>query len=450
MIWIMCNKKLLPILILASIVSCTNVDEEISDFVMEEPESLAAYDTSNKRSYEEALSIAKESISMLESSSSGTRLLENRTIEAENVKYMITPSSSTRSSAEIDTLMYIFNFEGNSGFSIVSANKATEGLIAVIEEGSYDPAIGTDNESFQLYMELAKSYIINTEETISAFAPIPGFIEYKAETITKNIENHGPFLRTRWGGNWPYNLYCLNSKRDTVTAGCGPTAIAQILSYYEYPLSLPINYDGVSSTLVLNWATIKKHIFTDLATDRKEAPNKYCEAAHEPIGKLLRQIGKLADVNYDDASGTSSKNIANAFSSLGYKYDGFHDYKQNTIASSLRSGKIVCMVGTRIDGKGRTVGHVWIVDGNKKNRTISTEYKREPGKSWEILNTGYTDTEYNHINWGWNGDCNGYFIASVFDSQKSVELDEGCKNSILYKDFAYPNDLKILYNITVR
>ena len=32
-------------------------------------------------------------------------------------------------------------------------------------------------------------------------------------------------------------------------------------------------------------------------------------------------------------------------------------------------------------------------------------------------------TYYNHINWGWNGRNNGYFLDNIFDTQNYQNLD---------------------------
>lgn len=62
-----------------------------------------------------------------------------------------------------DTLLYVFNFNDEQGFAVVSANRQTEGLIAAVEMGSYDPAIPTGNPGFDTYMQMAKVYVANTE-----------------------------------------------------------------------------------------------------------------------------------------------------------------------------------------------------------------------------------------------------------------------------------------------
>lgn len=47
--------------------------------------------------------------------------------------------------------------------------------------------------------------------------------------------------------------------------------------------------------------------------------------------------------------------------------------------------------------------------------------------------------EYIHINWGWYGNCNGYFFAGVFETDEAEEYDNTANaylNSI-HHDFGY-------------
>ena len=39
------------------------------------------------------------------------------------------------------------------------------------------------------------------------------------------------------------------------------------------------------------------------------------------------------------------------------------------------------------------------------------------------------DHYYYHFNWGWYGDCNGYFSKNVFDSQAATWYDGTSNNS---------------------
>ena len=82
-----------------------------------------------QRTYEEALAIAQEAADLFDKNGSATRINQSRTISPSNVQ-LITSNSSTRNASSSDTLMYVFNYDNNAGFAVVSTNRATEGLIA--------------------------------------------------------------------------------------------------------------------------------------------------------------------------------------------------------------------------------------------------------------------------------------------------------------------------------
>ena len=98
---------------------------------------------SKYRTYAEALAIAQDAVGML-GENCATRSGKSRSVNTSDVQYIVS-SFSTRSAGVPDTLMYIFNYEDNAGFAVVSANRATEGLIAVTEQGNYSVGKETEN-----------------------------------------------------------------------------------------------------------------------------------------------------------------------------------------------------------------------------------------------------------------------------------------------------------------
>ena len=135
------------------LVACTN-DDALEKTVDKEEMDLVQYDP-NRRSYAEALEIAQNSIRMLQDENSTARSAEPvRTLDLKNgvkaVRQTVTRSNGTVS--DNDTQLYIFNFDDNQGFAVVSASRQTDGLIAVTEAGNYDPAVPTDNPGLDMYM----------------------------------------------------------------------------------------------------------------------------------------------------------------------------------------------------------------------------------------------------------------------------------------------------------
>jgi hypothetical protein len=57
--------------------------------------------------------------------------------------------------------------------------------------------------------------------------------------------------------------------------------------------------------------------------------------------------------------------------------------------------------------------HAWVVDGVAVKRHRFANYQSFP------------DREYIHCNWGWDGDCNGYFILGAFETRYYLSTDYG-------------------------
>ena len=121
----------------------------------------SANNVSTIRSFDEALQIAQSSISLVDGTGQ-TRSGSPRKIDLNNWKIFENDLKTRANSNSNDTLMYVFNFEDNQGFAIVSASKETEGLIAVTESGSYDPSTSSNIDGFNIYMDMAKWCDIGT------------------------------------------------------------------------------------------------------------------------------------------------------------------------------------------------------------------------------------------------------------------------------------------------
>ena len=221
-------KKLFSLLVVASFVACTN-DEEMNLLIENLPEESVSVE---KRSFQEALEVAQN---VPEIFGGTTTRGELKQVTLANTQYII-GEATTRNEAP-DTLMYVFNYEDNQGFAVVSANKSTEALIAVTEQGNYNEETTTNNPGLALYMDMAKNYVARGG-ILPPGSSIGGgglpITEQKEETTTSTTD-YGPLLEVRWGQNWPYNFYCKKNDNSLTNTGCVPTALAQIFSYTGYP-----------------------------------------------------------------------------------------------------------------------------------------------------------------------------------------------------------------------
>lgn len=390
--------------------------------VQTEEENEAMNELPKRRTYEEALAVAQDAIGLLGENCT-TRSGKPRSINTADVQYIVN-TSSTRSTEEPDTMMYVFNYEDNAGFAVVSANRATEELIAVTEQGNYVAGEETGNGGFDLYMDMAEQYVTMAAE------PLPGvggdddgmeeFTEFRM-FVDRDTITYGPYIPVRWGQDWPYNKACPIQNGKRTKAGCVATAIAQIMTYYKHPTSMTI-YDTYSVyEQDLDWTNINKHVYTESTTS---TACSQCTVSgwHNVIGALVAQIGREVNMWYTDSvSSAFSENVASALTSFGYTCDPFRNYANTTVTSSIKSGKPVYMCGAVA---GANIGHAWIVDGYRHVHALHRECIRPMSQLfWTELRRWTTDDYYYHINWGWNGDSNGYFLIDEFDTDRSFDLD---------------------------
>jgi len=389
-------KKLLSMLAIMALIACSNEDETLET----KSQNKTIQNVSAIRSFDEALQIAQNSIELLDGKAA-TRAAKPRTIDMKANK-VVRATSTRGSSMSNDTLMYVFNFEDNQGFTVVAAPQNVEPLIAVTEKGSYDPENPGDNEGFNLYMEKTKEYIAG----FGGHPDLPVLQYY--EIVEEYDEQRGPFVSVNWGQDNPEGEFCPNGK-----AGCLSVALAQIMSYYEYPSSMDLTYPGADqNTQALNWTSIKAHP-TGHTYDACISPS-----IHEAIGRLHRQLGYLSNSIYYNSGNTASalENVPSALASMNFVTGNIINYNYTYIANQLYINHPLLIIGG---------GAAWNVDGYKLHRVTVETYERVAANvnEYVLVSTQITNSYLFHYNWCWYGDCNGYFATNVFNPQSGTTYD---------------------------
>lgn len=416
-------KKTFVLTLLSSLIACNNEDVPSVDNIQDNVK------ISSIRSLEEAKQIALDATNMLNPNKARSAY---RTLDLGNIK-IITKASSRNTESVNDTLMYIINYEDNAGFAVISANPNTEALLAVTEQGSYN---STNNENknggFAIFMERAEKYV-STYSIPELPNPGVGLKEYKMVSDTTTVEVN-PLINAQWGQEGPEAAYTPNG-----ATGCMITAMAQIMSYYKYPTLLNITYPGATKTTqTLNWVNMEQHDYIKDIIGTCTANND----AHEAIGQLHRQLGHLTNSTYKDSGATSTTHAdaISAFTTLGYNAPNFTTYS-TAIYDRLIENKPVIVTGQ--DNASSKKLHAWIVDGYFEQKIVVTEWTKDMyAFEWELL-TEYPPkyTRHLHINWGWSGECNGYFLAGVYAPGEGLEYD----NPTIWDNsdnHNYANDMK--------
>lgn len=402
---------------------------------------LAKNTKSNGRSIAEAAEIARQSISLIKD---GQSRASGRHFDMKNVKVGVTTNSRGAS----DTLMYVFNFDDNQGFSIVAYNRNVEGLIAVTEQGYYDPSVPTDNPGFELYMGMAREMLANAggggnstyklpdslfigDDSTHNALPIDTnenreLVQYKFEKKVLDSVIIEPNYNLKWGQTNPEGLLCPNGK-----SGCTNTAMAIIMSYFNYPTSIALTYDGHKEDMIaLDWNLIKQHhqSVNGLVPDDciyNEIGN------HDMLAKLCRQLAELnkSTFNYHPDNTSTVVGMASlTFKSLGFSCSDYIAYDMNQVFNTLKRGGKVITSGLRDFAVDEHTRHAWVIDGMIYEKFWTGEYIKRWGEDWELVNDhGISSSFFQHINWGWEGDGNGYYTSTVFNKFRAYWYDTDCE-----------------------
>lgn len=378
-----------------ALVACTQSLDEPSENFSTSPSKIS---NSITRSIEDAYKYAIEAANLLNENGE-SRNLETREIDFSQVQYLISENSRSNT----DTILYIINYTDSLGYAIISAKTATEPILAVTEKGQYDTSNTQTNQGMNLFMNMAKDYVIEKSSLpITPTDPGLPITETKYETVVLADKNVAPRITVNWGQTGLYGMECPNR-----ISGCSNTAAAQAMTYFNYPSSIKLGYDN-NTTLTLDWNNIKKHINGISSTE------SCCSSTtHSTISKLLRQIGYDANSNYtSDGRGTltSRTNLRNAMLKYGFKVGAITNYSNYCIVSQLGSG-IILIRGQ----ENNNAGHMWVADGYKyKKQEYRTYTRPQYSTKWTLLSTEVQIFSYNHFNWGYDGKDNGYFNENVF------------------------------------
>ncbi len=392
---------------------CSCQQEPDVTAIEERPPAERCAPSSRSRSMEEAVEIAVNAAQTLDRSRDRSRA-GGRTASVSDVK-VITDGESR--SGEADSLLYVVNFDNNEGFVLVPAPRIEKEVLAVVDEGAYDPSVGTDNPGFNLYLDAANNYIRHRRDNggISPQFEITPAIIYK--TVIDTIAEYGNFHRLgelAWGQRVPYNKYTPNGY-----TGCAPTAMAMIIAGIEYAQET-LNYTFPERDI-----NSESVYWPDLLAHKKNSPtslesNHICyatdkEALHNTIARLMRQIGVVAgSVYYTNGSGTgtypSSYESTLKFFLPDRAITPLTNYKSDQVTKILDWGFLLMRASSN-EG-----GHAWVAEGYHFLKTDEMVMEYNPdNKTWRVVTHDIKVMSVTYFNWGWNGLYNGFYEGVVFD-----------------------------------
>ncbi|MBQ1986862.1 MAG: C10 family peptidase [Muribaculaceae bacterium] len=372
------RKCILNIVLIAitSLLTCCSSNEEPILENTDKQEVLNKYEISQ----EEALNNAVKLLSL-------TATGESRA-SAENykVRNVTRVNQNPDSRAEDATNgCYLFNFDDNKGFALVSADKRDSVPVYIsAEKGNLPVEILNDEVNGIGYlMGLVANYQDYKVETYTE--PIKSRYDdnYEIVETTTVVFDSGQLINTAWHQDQPFNV-----SKPGYLMGCVPVAMGQIMAYHKHPSSVTVNGTNYN----FNW----NHICAFTDESKQYAYPTYAEE----VSDLLLAIGiKIGATYEDDGTGAYPSDAPPTFRHFGYSCSSLNNYDISTVRSELLAKRPVFMGGYTSENK----GHAWVATRYNK---VEYDYKTYNSQGELMENTilemfNYTHIyEYLYVNWG--------------------------------------------------
>ena len=288
---------------------------------------------------------------------------------------------------------YIFNDEAGKGFVVIAGDDKMGKVLAYSKEASINMANLNPEARYlfdtyrQVYEELGKNKTLTT----------------RAGAATKTADAVQPLLKSKWGQDYPY------SKLTQYVTGCVATAVAQVMYYHKWPAqgkgqeSYKVTFDNT----VRSADFTKSHYDWDnmlLDYNRRNITTKQEDA----VALLMNDVGIATNMQYTDrASGTQSymaeRALRNYFdydaAMVTRSYEGVDNFIE-IVKEELRNGFPLYISGDSKTGG----GHAWVCDG-------------------------FDEEDRFHMNFGWNGQANGYYSLATLNVTSTGSEFNGAQHS---------------------
>ena len=285
--------------------------------------------------------------------------------------------------------LYVFSTPQGAGYAVIAGDDCVPAVLGYSPDDTFDP-----NNVPPAMQEWLDAYA----EQIAAITAG----EARLETRTSVGSAIAPLVTAHWGQGMPYSMqlpHVPGSTEGHAYTGCVPTAMAQLMYYWKYPArparTIPgyTSNSGKSTAVTMpslapvdfDWANMRDAYYTSDSTNaagRAAATlNTYCATALQVSFGTSSTGGYSNDIPGVLATYFGYKNTGRYIKRELYSTQSWED----SIYSELAAGRPVVYSARKASG-----GHAFICDG-------------------------YDGEGMFHINWGWYGKSNGFFLLNLLN-----------------------------------
>lgn len=295
---------------------------------------------------------------------------------------------------------YVFNIGSDNGFVMVSGSDLTPQVLGYADKGSFDMENMPAN--MKVWLDSYADQIAYVERTMGT---------NQAPMLRVSQEPIEPMLFSTWDQGAPYNNKCPIINGEGTATGCVATALAQVINYYRYPDQTTKTMPAYTTETY--GVSVPEIPVTDIDWDNMldDYRGGATTAQENAVATLMRLCGQALQTDYcissDGGSGADMVMQVRALREyFGYDKSVRHLFRiafsasewENIIYDELANNRPVLYGGMSMGG-----GHGFVVDGY------------------------YGDGLF-HINWGWSGNSDGYFLLSVLNPYNNEAIGSSSSN----------------------
>lgn len=277
---------------------------------------------------------------------------------------------------------YTFNIGQGDGYVIVAADDNVATVLGYADSGLIDADAMPDN---------LKWWLAEMDRQVE-HAASQGVVPVRRAAVDRSSWTAiAPLLTSKWNQDSPYNDQCPTSGGERCYTGCVATAVAQVMRYHKWPSTGKgsNSYQWNNQTLSANFS---KSTY-DWASMTDTYGGSSTTASKTAVAKLMSDVGIASNMQYSTSGSGAWEGDALQALYKNFSYDGgmAHWYRnyfstaewEQCAYSELKASRPLVYCGYNAEA-----GHCFVCDG-------------------------YSTDGYFHINWGWGGISDGYFLLSV-------------------------------------
>ncbi|MBQ2215793.1 MAG: C10 family peptidase [Prevotella sp.] len=292
---------------------------------------------------------------------------------------------------------YVFNNGQNGGFVIISGDDKAPAVLGYSYTGTFEEANVPENVTAWLNNYAEQMETLADETHVASLA--------RKVATQKSRISISPLVMTHWNQYAPYFNLTPTLNNVQCLTGCVATAFAQVMKYYEWPKAATTVVPGYTwrgnqledlPAITFDWDNM---LYDYQGGGNANAGCSDGEVYQTAVAQLMKYCGYSVRANYGTGETSASTSYIPSAMRDYFGYEGSiklvdrSNYScsdwEELIYNELYEGRPVIYSGTTGSGS----GHAFICDG-------------------------YGEDGFFHINWGWGGMSDGYYLLSILEPGK--------------------------------